>query len=122
MHEEVLTLARQQGIQVAELCEHINHSIDTGERIIDVRVHALNLRSDTGVNIGRVLKISDKFVSETADGVEDDVTNGAVDDAAVVDTWRQAGHEFTEDEATRIRQVVVRFPNNLTKLYAYPGI
>lgn len=109
---------------VAVVCEQVNQSIQNGEKTYDVRV---SLRTGAGTKIGRVRRISERFISELPD--EDDsvvpLESGATkSDAriAVVDEWCQAGHKYTEDEATRIRQVMVQFPDSPTKLYAYPGM
>lgn len=102
------------------MCEQLNQSIAYGEKTCNVRV---SVRSPTGATIGKVLRISNKSISDTPDGDENlfaTVSSQINRWPSLADIWRRAGHVYSEDEASRIRQVIVQFPDT-HKIYAYPG-
>ena len=113
-------MARQQGDTVADLWRRVNASIRTGENTINVRV---KVRAGSGKCVGRVIRISDKFVSDPPDGedVFSSVTTNVKAKVSLADIWRQAGHQISDDDAKRTRQVIVHFSDSSTKHYAYPG-
>ncbi len=86
-------------------------------------VRVESLRQDGFTSTGNIVQISQRFISERIIMGEQDLHSCNQFNEALVDIWRKEGHSYTPDQATRIRQVIVQFPQSgRTKYYAYPGI
>ena len=110
VHEELLTLAREGNKSVAVIAEEINkqllrhqHSPSASGAAVDSMTTVIVVGRKSSMHlIGQLLNITESFISDSqaASGRHNS-------DLPLVDLWREAGHSYTNEEAARIRQVLV---------------
>ena len=110
MHEELLTLAREGNKSVAVIAEEINkqllhhqHSPSVSAAAVDSMTTVIVVGRKSSMHlIGQLLNITESFLNDSQAG-----SGRHNSDLPLVDLWREAGHSYTNEEAARIRQVLV---------------